>query len=269
MQPGATNILVMGPWSHGGWSRQTGKSLGPVPFFSNTSEFYRENIEFPFFRYYLKSQGTPSFPESWVFETGTNEWKKYDQWPPRNITRRSIYLQGQGGLAFEPPGDSVGSPYDEYVSDPAHPVEYIDQIENGMTGDYMIQDQRIASRRPDVLAYLGPALTENLTISGPIEARLFVSTSGTDSDWIVKLIDVYPDDYRGQAADSDDAKLGGYQQLVRGDVMRGKFRNRPEKPEPFRARGSLRPSASGYPTSSTHSRKVTRSWFRSRAPGSP
>ncbi len=233
LSPGATNILVMGPWRHGGWSRTDGSKLGPVPFFSNTSQFYQEHIEFPFFQYHLKSKGSPAFPEAWVFETGTNEWRKYDHWPPRNPKRRSIYLAGQGGLSFEPPGTTVDSSFDEYQSDPAHPVEYIDQIETGMTGDYMIQDQRVASRRPDVLVYTGPALTQELTISGPIEARLYVSTSGTDSDWVVKLIDVYPDDYRASLTDRASAKLGGYQQLVRGDVMRGKFRNGLDKPEPF------------------------------------
>jgi uncharacterized protein len=231
--PGATNFLVMGPWRHGGWSRSDGAALGPVPFFSKTSEYYRKEIEFPFFQHYLKGKGSPSFPEAWVFETGTNEWKKYDQWPPRNLRRRSLYFEEQGRLSFEPPADSSDSAFDEYVSDPDRPVEYIDQIEFRMTGDYMIQDQRVASRRPDVLVYEGPVLAEDLRISGPIEARLFVSTTGTDSDWIVKLIDVYPDDYRGKESEPADARLGGYQQLVRGDVMRGKFRNGLDKPEPF------------------------------------
>ena len=193
--PGAFNILVMGPWRHGGWGRDDGSKLGPVSFFSKTSEFYQENIEFPFFQHYLKDKGSPSFPEAWVFETGSNEWKKYDKWPPPNLKRRSIYFQGKGELSHEPPADSDDSAFDEYQSDPARPVEYIDQIEFGMTNDYMIQDQRVAARRPDVLVYEGPALAEELRISGPIDARLFVSTTGTDSDWIVKLIDVYPDDH--------------------------------------------------------------------------
>ncbi len=238
LSPGATNILVMGPWRHGGWSRDDGSALGPLAFSSKTSEFYREQIELPFFQYYLKGKGSPNFPEAWVFETGTNEWKRYDAWPPRNLKRRSIYLQAHGGISLDPPTDgessaSADAQYDEYVSDPAHPVEYIDQIEIRMTADYMTQDQRVASRRPDVLVYEGPVLAEALAISGPIEARLFVSTTGTDSDWIVKLIDVYPDDYRGKESDSAGGKLGGFQQLVRGDVMRGKFRNGLDKPEPF------------------------------------
>jgi putative CocE/NonD family hydrolase len=231
--PGATNFLVMGPWRHGGWGRGDGATLGPVPFFSKTAEYYREQIEFPFFQYYLKGKGRSSFPEAWVFETGTNEWKKYDQWPPRNLRRRSLYFEERGRLSFDPPTDSSDSAFDEYLSDPDRPVEYIDQIEFRMTGDYMIQDQRVAARRPDVLVYEGPVLAEDVRISGPIEARLFVSTTGTDSDWIVKLIDVYPNDYRGRESAPADAKLGGYQQLVRGDVMRGKFRNGLDKPEPF------------------------------------
>jgi putative CocE/NonD family hydrolase len=230
--PGATNVLVMGPWSHGAWSRSDGATLGPVPFSSKTGEYYRERIEFPFFQYYLKGKGSPAFPEAWVFETGTNQWKTYDAWPPHNVRKRSLFLQAQGHLAFEPSTSREAPSFDEYVSDPAHPVEYIDQIEFRMQGDYMIQDQRVASRRPDVLVYESDILTDDVTISGPILARLFVSTSGTDSDWVVKLIDVYPDDFAN--ADSNAAvKFGGYQQLVRGDVMRGKFRNSLEKPEPF------------------------------------
>jgi len=231
--PGATNVLVMGPWRHGGWNGGEGSMLGPLPFSSKTAEYYRERIEFPFFQYHLKDKGTPRFPEAWVFETGTNQWKTYDVWPPRNAQKRSLFLQSGGGLAFDAPASSGEPAFDEYVSDPARPVEYIDQIANRMTPDYMTQDQRVASRRPDVLLYEGPELTEDLTIAGPIQARLFVSTSGTDSDWIVKLVDVYPDNFPDAAANASSVKLGGFQQLVRGDVMRGKFRNSLEKPEPF------------------------------------
>jgi uncharacterized protein len=232
--PGANNFLVMGPWSHGGWAGGDGASLGPVPFSSKTAEYFREQIQFPFFQYYLKGKGSPRIPEAWVFETGTNQWKTYDVWPPRPAQPRSLFLQPHGLLGNEPPRESsAGTPFDLYVSDPSRPVEYIDQIEIRMTGDYMIQDQRVAARRPDVLVYEGPALVEDMTIAGPVAARLFVSTSGSDSDWIVKLIDVYPDDYAPSDDESNGAKLGGYQQLVRGDVMRGKFRNSLEKPEPF------------------------------------
>ncbi len=219
--PNATNVLVMGPWRHGGWSGDDGSSLGPLTFSSKTCEFYREKIEFPFFQCHLKSKGSANIPEAWVFETGTNQWRTFDAWPPRGAKRKSLFLRPQGGLAFEASNDSNAPAFDEYQSDPAHPVEYIAQIEIGMTNDYMTQDQRVASRRPDVLVYQGEELTEDVTIAGPVEARLFVSTSGTDSDWIVKLIDVYPDDHPEQSG----VKFGGYQRLVRGDVMRGKFRN--------------------------------------------
>ncbi|MGP0065344.1 MAG: CocE/NonD family hydrolase [Isosphaeraceae bacterium] len=231
--PGATNVLVMGPWRHGGWAGGKGDSLGPVPFHSDTAAYYRENIEFPFFQYHLKGKGSSSFPEAWVFETGTNQWRTFDAWPPRKVKTRSLFLQPHAALGFEPSGGGDAKHYDEYTSDPSRPVEYIDKIEIGMTGDYMIQDQRIPGRRPDVLVYASGDLKEDLTIVGPIQARLFVSTSGTDSDWVVKLIDVYPDDYPTPGSDAAAVKLGGYQQLVRGDVMRGKFRNSLSKPEPF------------------------------------
>jgi putative CocE/NonD family hydrolase len=232
--PGATNVLVMGPWRHGGWSHGDGSSLGPVPFHSKTGEFFRERIEFPFFEYHLKGKGTADFPEAWVFETGTNQWRTFDAWPPRQARSRSLFLRADGGLGFDPPPPTSngGAAFDEYVSDPARPVEYTELIQEGMAGDYMIQDQRVASRRPDVLVYSGDELKEDITIVGPIGARLFVSTSGTDSDWIVKLIDVYPDDYPAGESESP-VKLGGYQQLVRGDVLRGKFRKSLSKPEPF------------------------------------
>jgi putative CocE/NonD family hydrolase len=233
--PGATNVLVMGPWRHGGWGGSDGASLGPISFSSKTAEFYREKIEFPFFQYYLKEKGSPAFPEAWVFVTGASQWKTFDVWPPRAARRRSLYLRPGGVLAFDPPTDSNGTPFDEYLSDPSRPVEYIDQVNIHMAGDYMIQDQRFAARRPDVLVYESEPLADDFTVTGPIDAKLIVATSGTDSDWIVKLIDVYPDDYaspEGNGAGSE-VKLGGYQQLVRGDVMRGKFRNSLEKPEPF------------------------------------
>ncbi len=231
--PGAANFLVMGPWRHGGWSGGDGSSLGPLAFSSKTSEYYREKIEFPFFQFYLKDKGSARFPEALVFETGTNQWKSYDLWPPRNAQKQSLFLQAGGGLAFDTPPGSDETAFDEYVSDPARPVEYIDQISLRMTADYMTQDQRVVSRRPDVLLYEGPELTEDVTIAGPIQVRFFVSTSGTDSDWIVKLVDVYPDDFPSSGGNDASTRFGGYQQLVRGDVMRGKFRNSLEKPEPF------------------------------------
>jgi putative CocE/NonD family hydrolase len=231
--PGATNVLVMGPWRHGGWSGGDGAGLGPVPFNSNTAAYFRENIEFPFFQYYLKGKGSPSFPEAWIFETGSNRWRTFDAWPPRNTRTRPIFLRAHGALAFEPPADTTAEAFDEYISDPARPVDYLGRTETSMAGDYMVHDQRIASHRPDVLVYQTEALPADLTLAGRIQARLFVSTSGTDSDWVVKLIDVYPDETADPDGSQSGIKLGGYQQLVRGDVMRGKFRNSLEKAEPF------------------------------------
>ncbi|WP_165226259.1 CocE/NonD family hydrolase [Aquisphaera insulae] len=233
--PGTTNVLAMGPWYHGGWSHGNGSSLGPIPFGSNTSAHYRESIEFPFFQYFLKGQGAADFPEARVFMTGTNEWRSFDAWPPRKATPMKLYPRPGGSLAADPPadpeGDSAPGSFDEYVSDPAHPVEYLDYLTTRMPGDYMIQDQRFAARRPDVLVYQMPPLTSDLTLVGPVQVTLHVSTSGTDSDWVVKLIDVYPDDLAVKG--TNDVSLGGYQQLVRGDVMRGRFRKGLATPEPF------------------------------------
>ncbi|MBX7135006.1 MAG: CocE/NonD family hydrolase [Fimbriimonadaceae bacterium] len=229
--PQATNILVMGPWLHGGWSRNDGASLGPIAFNSNTSAHYREHIEFPFFQYYLKGKGSPNFSEARVFETGTNQWRDFDAWPPSKAVKRSLFLHPSGRIGSQAPDASAEGGFDEYVSDPARPVPFTEQLTTRMPGDYMIQDQRFAARRPDVLVYQTDVLDDDLTLVGPIDVRFFVSTSGTDSDWIVKLIDVYPGDFG--ATNSANAPLGGYQQLVRGDVMRGKFRDSLSQPRPF------------------------------------
>jgi uncharacterized protein len=230
--PPAANHLVMGPWVHGGWSRSDGDALGPVRFNAKTAPFFREQIELPFFEYHLKGKGAPKLPKAWVFETGTNQWRKYDAWPPRGAKPKSLYFHAGGRLAFDPSAES-GEAFDEYVSDPAKPVPYIDKIGIGMDKDYMTADQRFAARRPDVLVYQTDVLTEDVTVAGPVEAELFVSTTGTDSDWVVKLIDVYPDDYPDPDPNPTGVHMGAYQQLLRGDVMRGKFRNSLAKPEPF------------------------------------
>jgi putative CocE/NonD family hydrolase len=228
-----TNVLVMGPWLHGGWSRGEGDSLGEISFNSKTSAFYREHIEFPFFEFYLKGIGEFKHPKAWVFETGTNQWRKHDAWPPKSAKQRSLYLGQNGKLSWEKPADETENGFDEYISDPKKPVPYLDKILIGMAGDYMVADQRLASRRPDVLVYETGVLDDDVSIAGPIKVDLHVSTTGTDSDWIVKLIDVYPDDYPDPNPNLKGVRMGGYQQLVRGDVMRGKFRTSFEKPEPF------------------------------------
>ena len=229
--PGGSNILVMGPWVHGGWSRGAGDSLGAARFDSKTSEYFREKIEAPFFNHYLKDKGEYSHPEAYVFETGVNQWRMLDSWPPKEQKARTLYFHPNGKLSFDAPRET-GEVFDEYVSDPARPVPFYNEIVVSMDYAYMTADQRFASRRPDVLVYQTEPLEEDVTLAGPVKPKLFVSTSGTDSDWIVKVIDVYPNRYP-DARGNPDSKLGGYQQLLRGDVMRGKFRNSLSKPEAF------------------------------------
>ncbi len=232
--PKTTNLLVMGPWVHGGWNRDDGSKLGNAPFNAKTGEFYREHIELPFFEFHLKDKGKPDIPEAWMFETGTNVWRKYETWPPKSARPKTLYFHAAGKLLDQLPADSKpDEAHDEYPSDPARPVPFLESIATGMVKEYMTDDQRFASRRPDVLVYASDVLENDVTIAGPIEASLFVSTTGTDSDWVVKVVDVYPDDFPDPTPNPKAVRMGGYQQLVRGDVMRGKFRNSFEKPEPF------------------------------------
>jgi uncharacterized protein len=243
--PGIFNALVIGPWVHGGWARYNGEHLGRVEFAADTSEYYRKNIVFPFFEHFLKGTPDPKLPKAYVFETGTNVWKQYQAWPPENTERKMLYLQPGGALSFDPPAD--GSLSDEYVSDPAKPVPFVNYAALELPQEYMVSDQRFADKRTDVLVYQTPVLQEDITIAGPISPKLFVSTSGTDSDFDVKLIDVYPVDYPDSKQDAhpDDRdkprkdvgipefSMGGYEQLVRGEPFRGKFRHSFGKPQPF------------------------------------
>jgi putative CocE/NonD family hydrolase len=230
--PGIINTIVMGPWFHGGWARSEGDHLGNIWFGSNTSEFYEQNIELKFFNYYLKGKRDAKLPEAYVFETGTNQWKTYDKWPPENVKRENLYFYMNGKLSFEKPA-SHNSDFDEYISDPNKPVPFTASITNEMPREYMDEDQRFASTRPDVLVYQTDELGKNVTIAGPMIADLFVSTSGTDADWVVKVIDVYPDTASDNKSNPPDIKMGGFEMMVRGDIMRGKYRNSYEKPEPF------------------------------------
>jgi uncharacterized protein len=231
--PGAYNILVMGPWSHGGWARSAGDSLGSIHFGTETSVYYRKEIEFPFFKHFLKGSGKPDLPEAYIFLTGENKWQKENQWPPAKATARNLYFCADWKLSWDPdPGDSADA-FDEYVSDPAKPVPHINRIDTGMTREHMIDDQRFASRRTDVLTYSTDELERDVTIAGPITPNLNVSTTGTDSDFVVKLIDVYPDNTPDGDAAHGEIRMGGYQQLVRGELFRGKFRNSFTSPEPF------------------------------------
>jgi hypothetical protein len=246
---GIFNALVVGPWVHGGWARYDGEHLGRVSFASNTGEYYRTKILFPFFEQYLKGAGDANLPKAYVFETGTNTWRQYSAWPPPNAERKTLYFQANGGLSFDPPaGDGAegNAAFDEYVSDPAKPVPFVNYTALNVPQEYMLSDQRFADSRTDVLVYETPVLTEDVTIAGPISPKLFVSTSGTDSDFDVKLIDVYPAEFpdskqdarpeeRGKRKDvgAPEFTMGGYQQLVRGEPFRGKFRRSFEKPEAF------------------------------------
>jgi uncharacterized protein len=229
--PNNHNMLVMGPWFHGGWSRGTGESFGNISFGQATSTFYRQNIEFPFFQNLLKDKPSANLPEAMIFVTGSNEWKRFDTWPPKDAVQKTLYFHENGKLSFIAPAKKTS--FDEYMSDPAKPVPYADGIHLGRTREYMIDDQRFASRRPDVLVFQTDVLSEDLTIAGPMIAKLRVSTSGTDADYVVKLIDVYPDDFPNNNPNPLNVQMGGYQMLVRGEVMRAKFRNSFEKPEPF------------------------------------
>jgi hypothetical protein len=239
--PATNSHLVMGPWYHGEWASNDGTHMGNVQWGSNTSFWYQNNIEIPFFNYYLKGKGAePKLPAATVFFTGANEWHQFDQWPPRGSQEQSIYLQEDGGLAWEAPKGKNG--FSEYISDPAHPVPYTEDVHFFRTREYMTDDQRFASRRPDVLTFETPVLQEDLTLAGPVIADLRVGLSSTDADFVVKLIDVFPDDFSYAPAgplpvrSHDNAAsypMGGYQMLVHGDVMRGRFRESFETPKPF------------------------------------
>jgi putative CocE/NonD family hydrolase len=240
--PGIANNLVMGPWTHGGWALHDGRRLGSVDFATDTAAFHREQILVPFFEFHLKEAGEWRLPEAYVFETGTNQWRGYAAWPPPEAKARTLYFRDGGRLSFEAPAGSDGDAGDSYVSDPAKPVPFVGYTTLGMPEEYMVADQRFAATRPDVLVYVTEPLEEDLSLAGPVSPRLFVSTTGTDADWVVKLIDVYPPERSTPTAASDGegrdvgpptVTLAGYQQLVRGWPFRGKFRRSFEAPEQF------------------------------------
>jgi putative CocE/NonD family hydrolase len=230
--PGIFNVIVVGPWAHGGWAGQDGSKLGDAYFGSNTSAFFQEKIELPFFNHFLKGKGENDLPEAYVFETGRNRWHKFEQWPPKGTAAKTLFLSAKNRLTADPPPPGAGTDADTFPSDPRRPVPYTDGISFGMSREYMTGDQRFASRRPDVLYYQTDVLEEDLTLAGPLRAELVVSTSATDADWVVKLIDVYPGNAGFNAGSSKN--MGGYQMMVRSEVIRGRFRNSYEKPEPFR-----------------------------------
>jgi uncharacterized protein len=229
---GSKNSLVMGPWRHGGWNRSEGESLGDVSFGAPTARWYQKNVVLPFFERHLKNKGDGKSPEAWIFETGTNEWQAHDMWPPREARPATLWFQQGGQLGAEPPAGQEPA-FDEYVSDPAKPVPHQARISSERGAEYMIDDQRFAAMRPDVLVYATGALGEDVALAGPIDASLWVSTTGTDADFVVKLIDVYPDSYPPLEPNPRQVPMGGYQQMVRAEIMRGRFRNSLERPEPF------------------------------------
>jgi len=235
--PGTPTTLVEGPWVHGGWARNDGDHLGDVQFNAKTSLYFRAEIQFPFFEHYLKGAGK-TLPPAIVFETGTNVWRRYDEWPPKNAVAKTLYFHAGGKLSFDRPVETESS--DEYLSDPGHPVPFEGSTTDTVPQRYMVDDQRFASYRPDVLVYETDPLTEDVTIAGPVSPHLKVASSGTDSDFDVKLIDVYPDEDPGNVSVPNKRvigalplHMGGYEQLLRGEPFRAKFRSSWEKPEPL------------------------------------
>jgi putative CocE/NonD family hydrolase len=234
-------MLVMGPWNHGGFARGDGDKLGNVNFGSKTGVYYREKIEFPFFLYHLKGKGENKFPKAWLFETGMNQWRKFESWPQHQGPAKTIYLGANGKLSWQ---SAASQSFDEYLSDPNRPVPYVGTVSMAVRNDYMTEDQRFAATRPDVLVYRTDPLEQDITVLGPIAVDLKVSTTGTDSDFDVKLIDVYPGDYPdfnnpppapapGAPPVPVISQMGGYQQLIRGEPFRGKYRKGFERPVPF------------------------------------
>jgi putative CocE/NonD family hydrolase len=246
--PKNQNMLVVGPWSHGSWGAGAGDSLGAVKFGSATGEYFRNEIELPFFQRYLKDKTDKPLAKAMVFETGTNVWKRYDSWPPKGAVKRELYLHADGKLSFSAPTET-GAVYDSYVDDPAHPVPFTTEKRATQGPLWMEEDQWFASTRPDVLVYETEPLTENVTIAGPILAKMRVSTSGTDADFIVKLIDVFPDNVpaadgngggagggrggRGGGGRGGDQRMRNYMMLLGTEVFRAKYRNSYTKPEPM------------------------------------
>lgn len=230
--PDIFNILVMGPWRHGGWVRDDGDRLGNIYFGEKTAHYYVKHVEKEFFRAILKEERRPNLPEALVYETGSNHWRRYNDWPPKKADDSTLYFHDLDSLTFAPPAADAES-YDEFVSDPAKPVPYTEEITTRMTREYMTDDQRFATRRPDVLSFSTPPLSDDVTIAGPLSVDLWVSTTGTDADWIVKLIDVFPPDADDDGDFDRTRPMGNYHMMVRSEVFRGRFRDSYETPTPF------------------------------------
>ena len=234
------NKLVIGPWYHGQWASTDGTHLGNVRFGSNTSFWYQNNIEIPFFNYYLKGKGDISKQaEATIFFSGENKWRNYAQWPPSEKQDKAIYLQANGKLSWDKSTEKAS--YSEYISDPAHPVPYTEDVHYYRTREYMTDDQRFAKRRADVLSFETDILNDDVTLAGTVVADLVTSISSTDADFVVKVIDVFPDDFKYPGSQTQqgrtaggDYQMGGYEMMVRGEIMRGRFRNSFAVPEAFK-----------------------------------
>ncbi|MAG58483.1 MAG: X-Pro dipeptidyl-peptidase [Planctomycetes bacterium] len=227
------NYLVVGPWKHGGWNVQTGEtgeSLGDLDFGSATSETYRDQVELPFFEHWLRDDADPLLPEVMAFETGGNTWHELDQWPPESIARRPLYLRVDGAASFEAPG--AGEGHSEFLSDPSDPVPYTADGPVFPKPDYMVEDQRFLEGRADVLSFVPEPLAEDLVIAGRIGVRLHFSTTGTDADWIVKLIDVHPEDSE-ELSPATGRPLAGARMILSGEVFRARYRDSFEDPSPL------------------------------------
>jgi putative CocE/NonD family hydrolase len=226
--------VVVGPWDHGGWARNPGDTYGPISFGSKTGEYFRQEVELPFFREQLKDGPHVGLPRALMFETGGNRWHRCDAWPPKAAAPRALYLGANGTASFDRPNSSSAAPpFDQYVSDPRKPVPYTAEITTQEGRRWVVEDQRFVASRPDVLVYETAPLDEDVTIAGPVPVQLFASTTGTDSDWVVKLIDVYPGGAKDPEPNPLGVRMGGYQMLLVGDILRGKFRSSFTKPEPM------------------------------------
>ncbi len=227
--PGHLNYLVAGPWNHGGWAGMDGDKLGNIGFDSSTSKYFRTQVEAPWFAYWLKDKGKRDFPEALVFQTGSNHWEKYESWPPADARKQNLYFRAGGQLSFDAPAEE-GEPFDSYISDPAHPVPYRHRpisptYPEGGWPTWLVEDQRFVDNRPDVLTWQTEPLEQDLKIAGDIMAELYAATSGSDSDWIVKLIDVYPE------FNVEDRTLDGYELMIADEILRGRFRASFEHPQ--------------------------------------
>jgi len=229
------DFLVVGPWNHGGWARGSGNFLGSIPFASNTSEYFREQVEAPWFAYWLHDKGTLPLKEALLFQTGSDVWTRFDSWPPKDAQTKSLYFGASGKLSFDAPNTDSTDAFDSYVSDPANPVPYrqrpVDETypsdHPGRWYTWLVQDQRFVDGRADVLTWKTDELTEDVSVTGQVTAKLFAATTGSDADWVVKLIDVYP-----QKFDSEPS-LAGYELMISDEIFRGRYRNSYEKPEPL------------------------------------